>query len=313
MFYISKIGEYLKIFTDEEVKDFVVINFNEYFTFTREKLYSKLSEKQNLRKVAESFNIFLSTSDEVEKYVETIQSNSSDKYVHQVTLIQDLNEKLLSLSTEINALKSFVLEQVLVTKKTMQDIQDRPNNKETNTDYVTLLIDQINFLKEENNTKNTIMKILSDNQSYFLKQSEKQEFIFPKIVSQENIKSNTGNLTTSNRFSVLVRENASDLQPPSLTIDLQEQFFTKKETKSLRENTATTNNDKKSDKPNKDLSKRNSDSSRKISSKKEMKDKKFRQSTGVTVILGDAIIKDVKGWELTDESNKTTVKSFRGV
>ena len=37
----------------------------------------------------------------------------------QVTLIQGLNEKLLSLSTEINVLKSFVLEQVFVIKKTM--------------------------------------------------------------------------------------------------------------------------------------------------------------------------------------------------
>ena len=136
--------------------------------------------------------------------------------------------------------------------------------------------------------------------------------IFPKKVLQERIKSNTQYLTTSNRFSVLARENASDFQPPSLTIDLQEQSCTRKETTSLRENTATPNNDKKSDKPNKDLSKRNSNSSRKISSKKEMKDKKFRKSRDVTVILGDSIIKDVKGWELTDHSNKVVVKSFRG-
>ena len=32
----------------------------------------------------------------------------------------------------------------------------------------------------------------------------------------------------------------------------------------------------------------------------------------VTVILGDSIIKDVNGWELTDNSNKVFVKSFRG-
>ena len=83
----------------------------------------------------------------------------------QVTLIQDLNEKLLSLSTEINALKSFVLEQVFLTKKTLQDIQELPNSKETNNGYVTSVTDQINFLKEENKTKNTI-QILSENQSY---------------------------------------------------------------------------------------------------------------------------------------------------
>ena len=59
--------------------------------------------------------------------------------------------------------------------------------------------------------------------------------MFPKKVSQERIKSNTQELTTSNRFSVLARENASDFQPPSLTIDLQEQSCTRKETTSLRE------------------------------------------------------------------------------
>ena len=38
----------LKILTDDELKDFVVINFDEYFKSTREKLYYKLSEKQNI-------------------------------------------------------------------------------------------------------------------------------------------------------------------------------------------------------------------------------------------------------------------------
>ena len=85
------------------------------------------------------------------------------------------------------------------------------------------------------------------------------------------------------------------MQPPYLTIDLQEQSCTRKETTLLCENTATLNNDKKSDKPKKDLSKRNINSSRKTSNKKEMKDKKFRKSRDVTVILGDSIIKDMKG------------------
>ena len=43
-----------------------------------------------------------------------------------------------------------------------------------------------------------------------------------------------------------------------------------------------------------------------------MKDKKNRKSRDVTIILGDSIIKDAKAWELTDESNKVVVKSFRG-
>ena len=50
MLYILKIGDYLKILTDDEVGDFVVINFDEYFKSSREKLYSKLNEEQNLSK-----------------------------------------------------------------------------------------------------------------------------------------------------------------------------------------------------------------------------------------------------------------------
>ena len=32
----------------------------------------------------------------------------------------------------------------------------------------------------------------------------------------------------------------------------------------------------------------------------------------VTVILGDSIVKDVKGWKLSDEKNKVVVKHFVG-
>ena len=73
MFYIPKIGDYLKILTDSEVKYLLVIKSSEYFKSTRKKNYSKLKEKQNFRKVAESCFIFLTSFDEVEKYVEMMQ------------------------------------------------------------------------------------------------------------------------------------------------------------------------------------------------------------------------------------------------
>ena len=72
MLYIPKIDDYLKIWTDEEVKHSIAINFSEYFKSIR--------EKENLRKATEWLYIFLITTDEVEKYV---QSNSSDNYIHR--------------------------------------------------------------------------------------------------------------------------------------------------------------------------------------------------------------------------------------
>ena len=49
----------------------------------KEKLYSKLYEKQNIKKVAESLYIFPTTTDEVEKYAEMMQSNSFDNWDFQ--------------------------------------------------------------------------------------------------------------------------------------------------------------------------------------------------------------------------------------
>ena len=71
MLYIPNIDDYLKILTDEEVKDFVAINFTEYFKST--------TEEKNLRKIAKLLYIFLTTHEEVEKY---IQFNSSDNCIH---------------------------------------------------------------------------------------------------------------------------------------------------------------------------------------------------------------------------------------
>ena len=73
--YIFKIDDYLKILTDEEVKELLAINFNKYFKSIR--------EEQNLIKVAKSLYIFLTTPDEIEKYV---QSNSSDNCVHHYSV-----------------------------------------------------------------------------------------------------------------------------------------------------------------------------------------------------------------------------------
>ena len=71
MLYIPKIDDYLEILTDEEVKDFVVISFSEYF--------KSIIEEKNLRKVTKSLNIFLTTTNEVEK---NVLSDSSDNCEH---------------------------------------------------------------------------------------------------------------------------------------------------------------------------------------------------------------------------------------
>ena len=80
MLYITKIDNYLKIVTVDKVKDFVHIS--EHFKSTSGKLYSKLSEKQNIREVSESRYIFLTTPNEIGKYAKMMKSNSSNSCVH---------------------------------------------------------------------------------------------------------------------------------------------------------------------------------------------------------------------------------------
>ena len=71
MLYIPNFDDYLKILTDDEVNNFVAIGFSEYFQSKR--------EEKNFSKVAKSLYIFLTTSEEVEK---CLQSNISDNFAH---------------------------------------------------------------------------------------------------------------------------------------------------------------------------------------------------------------------------------------
>ena len=108
------------------MKDFVAIDFREYFKSTREKLCSKLSEEQNLRKVIESLYIFVVTPNEIEKYVEIMESNSSDNCVHHynVEIWNLFDPELLLINTKpmiknklkelLSELKKFTVQTILV-------------------------------------------------------------------------------------------------------------------------------------------------------------------------------------------------------
>ena len=108
MLYIPKVDEYLEILTDEDVKDFAVINFSE-----------SIKEERNYRKVAKSFYLFLVTPDEV-------QSNFSDNYIRQYDVkilnlfnpeLQLTNAKLViksKLEGLLNDLKKFKVQTILV-------------------------------------------------------------------------------------------------------------------------------------------------------------------------------------------------------
>ena len=61
-----------------------------------------------------------------------------------------------------------------------------------------------------------------------------------------------------------------------------------------------------------------SDSRKQNDQKKAYKRDEYKQNNKTqkkllaTVILGDSLVKDIKGWELSDESNKVVTKHFSG-
>lgn len=65
------------------MKDFVLIQFDEYIKSTREKRYFKLSIETSLRKITESYYSFLAMPDKVETQVELIEKTSEVKILMQ--------------------------------------------------------------------------------------------------------------------------------------------------------------------------------------------------------------------------------------
>ena len=79
----------------------------------QEKLYSELSEEQNLGKVTKSLSIFLITTDEVKKYAKIMQSNCFDSCIHcyNIMILNHLDPELQLINTKPmikNKLKEFL-------------------------------------------------------------------------------------------------------------------------------------------------------------------------------------------------------------
>ena len=109
MLCIPKIGDHLKILTNSEVKYFVVKNLSEYFKSTKEKLYSKLCEEENIIKITESVYIFLATPNEIGKYAKMMQSSPPDNcvYHNNVEISYLFDPELQPINSARLILKSF--------------------------------------------------------------------------------------------------------------------------------------------------------------------------------------------------------------
>ena len=147
------------------------------------------------------------------------------------------------------------------------------------------LRDEITYLRDECKTKNCIIQSLLENQNVFqntVNTGKLEPFIVPKKFAS-NIRTPLANpISTSNSFELLSEnfENIQEANHASTT-----------ETNTVKD--SKTKNAKTSNAPKK---------------KRNNKD----QNKDVTAIVGDSIIKDVYGWELSDKENKVVVKHFSG-
>ena len=106
--------------------------------------------------------------------------------------IYDLHKYVQSLATEMEAMKLFIKEQFCLLKKSISEINsntDATDNSSTETTH--LLRKHIEFLLQENASKNTIIKILAKNQQHASNTKE--------VVSSEPFKTVKGNFI-KNRY-----------------------------------------------------------------------------------------------------------------
>ena len=99
---IPKIDDNLKILTNDEMRDFVAINFSEYFKSTREKPQNHIL-------------VFPTAPDEVEKFAKIMESNSSDncEYRYNIGILDVFDHELQLINSKPmiqNKLKEFLSE-----------------------------------------------------------------------------------------------------------------------------------------------------------------------------------------------------------
>ena len=109
MLDIPKIDDYLEIFIDEEVKNFVAINLIEYFKY--------ITEEQNLRKVAKSLYNILTTGDNCTHHYNAKILNLSDADVQLINTKPAIKNKLKELLSKLKKLK--VLAILVLSYKTI--------------------------------------------------------------------------------------------------------------------------------------------------------------------------------------------------
>ena len=125
------------------------------------------------------------------------------------------------LETELTALKSVVLEQFFLIKKSMLQIKE-PSHDAASSSYVDMPMEQIDFLKEENKVNSSII-IQSLTNLYNVFNVFKLQLIKNSINNNNN---STGNTTTNNDDDNNNNNNSNYLHKNNNNNDIINSFHT---------------------------------------------------------------------------------------
>ena len=214
-------------------------------------------------------------------------------------------DPIADISDKLENLQNFFIHELSdvraeIKSVTCSKIPDLTENKLSNN--IDLLEKQISFLKEECQNKNLIINILL-------------EQLFHTNTSKSI---NTDNLDKSTKT---VPDDCYEYpKKPAKTSKLKDQRKTSVET--TNRFSILTPNEIPTDSTGKDSSLEgacersiqtdDSNSNNRTNSHRKSNKTPRKNKLPVTVILGDSIVKDVKGWKLSEDKNKVVVKHFSG-
>ena len=201
--------------------------------------------------------------------------------MHRQLNIQEENTDTENLPAEFIALKSFVIDQIYMFKK-------RSNEKD-NGDLIKSLFDQIEFLKQELKSKDTIIKMILENYNYNLNHKPQPVTKIHKQISNKN----------NDEFIVPKKT----FKNKSLN-EIPEPIYSPSRFDALR----TQNNDNNNESEHLNLDET-------VSQLPKNKQPKAKTKPPTTVILGDSIVKNVYGNAITKRvkhRKHVAVKHFSG-
>ena len=118
-----------------------------------------------------------------------------------------LKEQTERQNIEIQALKAFFKEQVYILKKSIEELANPVNNNESR---ISELSDQLEYLKEDNQNKTEIIKVLTENidNKYLL--SHEDFITISKRKKRNSSETRNDSLRSPNRFQILASANTGN-------------------------------------------------------------------------------------------------------